>query len=571
MQFQPGWCSLKLVIVGGVAGGASAAARARRLDEQAEIIVLERGQYVSFANCGLPYHISGVIDKRDSLLISTPENFQENFNIEVRTGHEAVQIDRKQKTLRVQDLSSGRQYNEAYDKLILSQGASPARLDVPGADHPRIFFLRNLPDMDQIIQTIDGGVRSAAVIGAGYIGMEAAEALRLRGLEVTVIEIQEQVLPLFDREMVNDVHLHLAEKGVRVLLGTSVSEFCDADGGMQLRLNGGESLTADLCVLSIGVTPEVAMARSAGLSIGASNGITVDQHQCTSDPDIYAVGDMVEVTDTITSAAVSVPLAGPANRQGRIAADHICGRESAYTTTQGTAIVKVFEMTAATTGASEKVLRRTGIPFEKMHLWHFGHASYYPGTAGMHIKAMMDPSTGRILGAQIVGRDGVDKRIDVLALAVRLGLTAYDLEHLELAYAPPYGSAKDPVNMVGFVGANILRGDVRFWHAEDFPERGSTGTVLDVRTSREYSYGHIEGAVNIPINEVRPRLAELRGLPQPIFIYCLTGIRSYLVYRILIQEGFSEVFNLAGGWKTFESCHRRIEADSSASVMFTQK
>lgn len=561
---------MKLVIVGGVAGGASAAARARRLDESSEIIVMERGPYVSFANCGLPYHISGAIKKRDDLFISTPRNFKENYNIDIRTAHEAIQIDRGQKLIHVKDLASGHEYDETYDKLILSQGASPTKLDVPGADHPSIFSLRDIPDMDRIISTIDGGAASAVVIGAGYIGMEISEALRQRGLDVTVVELQEQVLPVFDRELVTDVHVHLVKKGISLRLGDSVREFSEVDGNLKIHLNSGELLNADLCIVAIGVKPETAMARSAGLDIGNSHGVLVDPHMRTSDPDIYAVGDMVEVTHTITSETVSIPLAGPANRQGRIAADHINGRDSLYTTTQGTAIVKVFDMTAALTGAAEKDLKRAGIPFEKIYLWPFGHASYYPGSSSMQIKLLLEPGKGTVLGAQIVGLDGVDKRIDIFALAVRMGLTVYDLEQLELAYAPPYGSAKDPVNMAGFVGANVLKGDVKFWYAEDHSEKTSAGTVIDVRSPREFSRGHIEGAVNIPIGQVRERMEDVGKLSQPLFIYCLTGIRSYLVFRILFQNGFNEIFNLAGGWKTFESCHRKIETDGSSSVLFTE-
>ncbi|MHB8923649.1 MAG: FAD-dependent oxidoreductase [Thermoleophilia bacterium] len=548
---------MKLVIVGGVAGGASAAARARRLDEQAEILILERGEFVSFANCGLPYHIGGEIQQRDELLITTPETFQENFNIEARAGHEVTAIDRAARTVTVCEGASGREYYESYDKLVLSQGAAPVRLDLPGADHPRIFTLRTIPDIDQVKALVDGGATTAVVMGAGYIGLEGVEALRHRGLEVDLLELQNQVLPVMDAEMVGDLATHLKEHGVRLRLGTTATEFKDENGRVVLRLDNGEQLIADFVMMAVGVRPETGLAAAAGLTLGERGGVAVDEHQRTSDPDIYAAGDMVEVTDTVTGAAALIPLAGPANRQGRIAADHICGRDSAYTTTQGTAVVKVFDMAGALTGATESALQRAGRPFHKIYLWPFGHASYYPGTAQMHIKVLFDPGDGAILGAQIVGRDGMDKRIDVFAVAIRTGLTVFDLEHLELAYAPPYGSAKDPVNMAGFVGANILNGDVRFWFCEDYPEKTARGTIVDVRTKKEYKSGHIPGAVNIPLDETRTRIEELRGLTEPLFVYCLTGIRSYLVYRILVQSGCEEIFNLAGGWKTWESYNRR--------------
>ncbi|MHB1391067.1 MAG: FAD-dependent oxidoreductase [Thermoleophilia bacterium] len=548
---------MKLVIVGGVAGGASAAARARRLDEQAEILILERGEFVSFANCGLPYHIGGEIQRRNDLLITTPDTFHENFNIQARPGHEVTAIDRAGRTVTVREAATGREYRETYDKLVLSQGAAPVRLDIPGADHPRIFTLRTIPDMDKVMALVDSGATTAVVMGAGYVGLEAVEALRHRGLAVDLLELQKQVLPVMDAEMVGDLAAHMTAHGVRLRLGTTANEFRDALGRVELVLDNGESVIADFVLMAVGVRPETGLAAATGLKLGERGGVAVDEHQRTSDPDIYAVGDMVEVTDTVTGAAALIPLAGPANRQGRIAADHICGRDSAYTTTQGTAVVKVFDMTAALTGATEAGLRRAGRPFHKIYLWPFGHASYYPGTDQMHVKVLFDPGDGAILGAQIVGRDGVDKRMDVFAVALRTGLTVFDLEHLELAYAPPYGSAKDPVNMAGFMGANVLNGDVRFWFCEDFPERTGDGTIVDVRTKKEFEAAHIPGAVHIPLDEARARVEEFRVLTGPLYVYCLTGIRSYLAYRILVQSGCEEVFNLAGGWKTWESYNRR--------------
>lgn len=547
---------MKIVIVGGVAGGASAAARMRRLSEEIEIVMLERGDYVSFANCGLPYHIGGEIKRRRDLLIATPELFREQFNIEVRTGHEVTGIDRGGKFVKVVERASGREYEEPYDKLVLAQGAAPVRPELPGIDHPRIFTLRNIPDMDAVKELVDGGAKTAVVVGAGYVGLETLEALVHRGLKVDLVELQNQVLPTLDPEMAGDLRYHLEEKGVRVRLGAGVKSFRDAQGRVTVDLADGASVRADFVIMAIGVTPESALAASAGLELGVRGAVKVDGHMRTSDPDIHAAGDMVEVTDTVTGEQTNIPLAGPANRQGRIAADNICGRKSVYSSTQGTAIVKVFDLTAAMTGASEKALRRVGRRFEKIYLYPFGHAIYYPGTAHMHTKVLFDPDDGRVLGAQIVGYDGVDKRIDIFAVAVRMGMTVYDLEEQELAYAPPYGSAKDAINMAGFVGANVLKGDVRFWFAEDHPGKTFGGTVLDVRTPKEYEKGCVDGAVLIPLDKLRSRMDEVRKLPEPIFIYCLTGIRSYLAYRILHLNGFTDLYNLAGGWKGYQCCHQ---------------
>jgi len=560
---------MKIVIVGGVAGGASAAARARRLSEDAEIVILERGDYISFANCGLPYHIGGDIGRRDDLLLSTPEHFRANYNIDVRVGHEVTAIDRNARSVTVTERATGRQYEESYDKLILSQGAAPVRPELPGIDHPRVFALRTILDMDAIKQLVDGGARRAVVIGAGYIGLETVEALVHRGLETMLVEQQEQVLPVLDHELAVDLQYLMEEKGVQVRLGATAAAFHEAGEGVEVELESGERLAADFVLLAIGVRPESELARAAGLELGSSGAVRVDEHMRTSDPDIYAAGDMVEVTETVTGEKTNIPLAGPANRQGRIAADHIFGRDNSYTTTQGTAIVKVFDLTAAITGPSEKTLRRTGIAFEKIYLHPFGHASYYPGTAHMHIKVMFDPESGRLLSAQIVGYDGVDKRIDVFAVALRAGMTMHDLEELELAYAPPYGSAKDPVNMAGFVGGNVLSGDVRFWFAEDHPEETLSGTVLDVRTKKEYRDGHVDGTVWIPLDQLRSRLGELRDKPTPIYVYCLTGIRSYMACRILQLNGFTDVYNLGGGWKTFNCCHRVRREDGSISALYT--
>lgn len=562
---------MKIVIVGGVAAGASAAARARRLSEDAEIVLLEKGEYVSFANCGLPYHISGDIRKRDDLLIVTPENLREWLNLDVRTRHEVTAIDRERSTVSVDDLESGSKYEESYDKLILCQGARAVRLDIPGADDRRVLTLKTIPDMDEIIAAIGAGARAAVVVGANYIGVEAAEALRKRGLSVDIVELQEQVLPALDREMANDLRFHMEDHGVRVHLGASVGTFGEAGGSLSVELDNGETITADFAIMAVGVRPETGLAAAAGLALGAGGGVVVDEHMVTSDPDIYAAGDMVEVTDAITGLHARIPLAGPANRQGRVAANHILGRRDAYKSTQGSAIVKVFEMTAAITGASERTLKQAGMEYHKIHLYPFGHAFYYPGTEAMHMKVMISPGDGRLLGAQIVGYDGVDKRIDVIATAIHAGLTVYDLEHLELAYAPPYGSAKDPVNMIGFVGVNLLRGDIDFWYADDYPELTAEGIIIDVRTPREFKNGHIAGAVNLPLEEMRSRLEELEAFrDRPVFTYCLTGIRSYYALRLLKHKGFARVFNLAGSWMTWNSSHRARLDDGTVAVMHTE-
>lgn len=563
---------MKLVIVGGVAGGASAAARARRLSETAEIIILERDEYVSFANCGLPYHIGGEIEDRAALLLQTPESLKASLNLDVRTGHEVLAIERTNKRVTVRKRATGEEYTESYDKLVLCQGANPVRPPLPGIDHPRLFTLRNIPDMDAIKAVVDQGATRAVIVGGGYIGMEVAEALRHRGLAVDLVEMLPQLMPPLDVEMARDLAYHMESHGVTLHLGVTAQSFVDVQGQIQVNLSDGVTLLSDLAIMAVGVRPASTLARETGLAIGPRGGIKVDPHMRASDPDIYAAGDMVEVTDTITGEPALIPLAGPANRQGRIVADHIFGRTSAYQSTQGTAVLKVFEMTGGCTGASEKALRRANLPFQKIYIHPSGHAGYYPGTAPMHFKLLFAPDTGRILGAQIVGYDGVDKRLDVLATAIRAGLTVYDLEHLELAYAPPYGSAKDPVNMAGFVASNLLHGDVNFWYAEDYPEKTATGRIIDVRGVDEYDAWHIPEAINIPLNTIRERLDTLLGdvndRSQPIFLYCRVGFRSYLAYRILRQAGYTNIATLAGGSKTFTSFHRTPLATGRPGVPF---
>lgn len=562
---------MKIVIVGGVAGGASAAARARRLSEDAEIIILERDEYVSFANCGLPYHIGGEIQDRDALLLQTPESLKTSLNLDVRTGHEVLAIDRDGKSIQVRTRATGEEYTESYDKLVLCQGANPVRPPLPGIDHPRLFTLRNIPDMDAIKAVVDQGAFSAVVIGGGYIGMEIAEALRHRAVKVDLVEMLPQVMPPLDAEMARDLAYHMESYGVNLHLGVTAQSFTDVGGQIQTELSDGTQLLADLVVMAVGVRPASSLAHQAGLAIGNRGGIKVDEHMRTSDPDIYAAGDMVEVTDTVTGEPTVIPLAGPANRQGRIVADHIFGRDSAYQSTQGTAVLKVFDMTGGCTGASEKLLQRLHRPYRKIYIHPSGHAGYYPGTAPMHLKLLFAPGDGRILGAQIVGYDGVDKRLDVFATAIRAGMTVYDLEYLELAYAPPYGSAKDPVNMAGFVGSNLLRGDVDFWYAEEYPERTVSGTIIDVRSPEEFAAWHMPEAINIPVGELRDGLADklpTGDLHHPLFVYCRVGFRSYLAYRILRQSGYDNVQTLAGGSKTFMSYNRTPLATGRPGVPF---
>ena len=544
---------MKVVVVGGVAGGMSAAARLRRLDESADILVFERDDYVSFANCGLPYHIGGDIQDREALLLQTPTSLRESLALDVKTGHEVLGIDRDRKSVSVRDRETGVEFDEPYDTLILATGATPIRPPLPGIDHPRIRTLRNIPDMDAIIGVLDEGVTSAVVVGGGYIGIEMVEALRHRGIEVTLVEAVDQVMTVLDREMARHVEDHLVGHGVRLILSGRARGFSDQDGRVVVDL-GDEEIISDLVILAVGVRPETTLAKAAGLALSERGAVIVDPQMRTSDPAVYAVGDSVQVTDTVTGEAVVIPLAGPANRQGRIAADAISGRSSSYSTTQGTGIVKVFDLTAAMTGASERTLLRLGRPYAKVHVHPNGHASYYPGTHAMHLKVMFDPIDGVLLGAQAVGVDGVDKRIDVLAVAIRAGMTIEDLESLELAYAPPYGSAKDPVNMAGFVGGNLIRGDVALWYAEEWPSLPDNAVLLDVRSRKEHDAWSIPGSLLIPHKDLRARIDEVpRGVP--VFVYCRSGFRSYLAQRILVQNGWPDAKTLAGGELTFRSVH----------------
>jgi len=549
---------MKIVIVGGVAAGMSAAARARRLDENAEITVFERDQYVSFANCGLPYHISGEIQDRNKLLVITPQDLEATLNLNVHIHHEVTSIDREQKIVHVLDHTTGAEFTEPYDKLVLTTGSTPVRPPIPGVNHPKIFTLRTIPDMDAIKAEVDGNARSAIVIGGGFIGVEMAEALRMRGLRVTLVDLMPDIIPTMDHELDQALIYHMESYGVNLKIGHGVIVFEDVSGRVEATLDDGSALIADLVILAIGVRPENKLARDAGLELGSLGGLKVDPHMRTSDPDIYAAGDAVEDIDTVTGQPAIVALAGPANRQGRVIADHICGRKSAYTTTQGTSVLKVFDMTAGGTGATEKRLQELDIPYRKVHIHPNGHASYYPGTAPMHLKLLFAPHDGKILGAQVVGFDGVDKRIDVLATALRAGMTVYDLEELELAYAPPYGSAKDPVNMAGFVASNLLNGDLELWHAEDYRKVIGKGQIIDMRPPQAYKNWHIPGAINIPLRQLRDRIDEgdERLGVGPLYLYCQVGFTSYMAYRILHQRGFDQVYSLAGGALTFMLYHR---------------
>ncbi|MGC8639392.1 MAG: FAD-dependent oxidoreductase [Isosphaeraceae bacterium] len=542
---------MKLVIVGGVAGGASAAARARRLSESAEIVIFERGPDASFANCGLPYYIGGEIVERDKLLVTKPSVLKDRYRLDVQTGVEVVKIDRRAKTVTVKRLATGSTSQESYDTLILAPGAAPLQPPIPGLDLPGVFTLRNLVDVDKIKAATDRGVTRAAIIGAGFIGLELAESMLRRGIATTVVELQDQVLPPLDREMTAPIAQALREKGVELLLSESAEAFRPAAGGIEVVLKSGKSRSVGLVVLGIGVRPENKLAVDAGLEVGPRGGIKVNDRMQTSDPFIYAVGDAVEIQDFVSGAPTQVPLAGPANRQGRIAADNIFGRPSRYRGTQGTAIVGFFDLVAATTGMGEKALKRAGTAYEKVYIHANQHAEYYPGARLMAIKVLYEPKTGKLLGGQIVGNQGVDNRINVLATAIQAGMTVFDLEEIELAYAPQFGSAKDPINMVGFVASNLIRGDYQQVHVEDLD--AARMPVIDVRTAKEYAEGKIPGAVNIPIEELRGRLGEVPR-DQRVAVYCRVGMRGYMATLLLKQAGF-DVVNLAGGFMTYRLFH----------------
>jgi tRNA 2-thiouridine synthesizing protein A len=538
--------------VGGVAGGATAAARIRRDDENARIVLVERGPYISFANCGLPYHLSGVIASRDQLLVSSEEAFEARYAADVRVRTEAIAIDRSAKTVRLRELATGKEYDEPYDRLLLSPGAEPIRPRLPGIDSDYVFGLRNIPDLDRIIEHLQTRKpRRAVVIGGGFIGIEVAENLHERGLQTTLVEGAEQILAPLDIEIAAIVHGHLRDKNIELYLSDKVDRFEDKDDHTLVYLASGKRIQADLVVLAIGVRPETTLARACGLQLGTSGGIKVNEYLQTSDEAIYAVGDAIEVTQSIAGHAALIPLAGPANRQGRIAADNIVfGNTRSYRGTQGTSILKVFDLAAAATGLNEKALIAAAIPYRTAITHGGSHASYYPGAMPITLKLLFSPE-GRILGAQAVGADGADKRIDVIATAIHAGLTVEDLTELELAYAPPYGSAKDPVNMIGYVAANVLDGSHEQidWRALKDTDPASL-QLIDVRTAEEFELGSIRGARHIDLDHLRGQLDQLDA-HAPTVVFCQIGLRGYLAYRILKQSGFTDVRNLSGGYKTY--------------------
>ncbi|EMC0406810.1 FAD-dependent oxidoreductase [Vibrio fluvialis] len=560
----------KILIIGGVAGGASAAARARRLSEDAQIIMFERGPFVSFANCGLPYHIGGDIKERANLLLQTPESFLARFNVDVRVMNEVVRINRADKTITVRNLLDLSEYDESYDFLLLSPGAGPIVPPIPGLDNPLTHSLRNIPDMDRILETIQMNQPDhATVIGGGFIGLEMMEAFHQLGIKTTLIEMADQVMTPVDREMAGFAHAEIRAKGIDLRLGVALqavefkpttsmpsidsgenTEHQHMSGELDLTLSNGETLTTDILIMAIGVRPETKLASEAGLQIGELGGIYTNEYLQTSDPSIYAVGDAIEEQDFVTGQSTLVPLAGPANRQGRMAADNMLGRSETYQGTQGTAICKIFDLAVASTGKNEKQLKRAGIEYEKVYVHTASHASYYPGAEVVSFKMLFDPASGKIFGAQAVGKDGIDKRIDVMAVAQRAGMTVEQLQHLELTYAPPYGSAKDVINQAAFVATNIMKGDAKAIHFDEIDSLTDEQVLLDVRNPGELqNVGYLPGAINIPVDQLRQRMNELPK-DKEIIIYCQVGLRGNVAYRQLVNNGY-KARNLLGGYRTY--------------------
>ena len=548
---------MKTVIIGGVAGGASAAARLRRLNEHDEIIILERGDFISFANCGLPYYIGGEITDKRMLTLQTPESFRSRFNIDVRIKNEAVKIIPEKHIVQIRRVDSGEVYEEGYDRLILSPGAKPIRPNIKGIDQPHVFTLRNIPDTMKIKSFIENEApKKAVVVGGGYIGVEMAENLANAGLEVAVVELADHLIAPLDYDMAADVHQYIQSRGIKLYLSNGVTEITNRDVILQKG-----NIAADMVIMSVGVTPETTLAKECGMAVNGRGSIIVNSRMQTSVPDIYAVGDAVEVKDFVTDASAFIPLAGPANKQGRIAADNISGIPSEYSGTQGSSVLKLFDMTIAATGLNEKRAKETGIEYDKSYTYSASHASYYPGAENMSVKVLWDKHTHKLLGAQIVGFDGVDKRMDVLAAAIRFGAKVTELKELELCYAPPFGSAKDPVNMVGYVAENVISGKVKqfFWNdVESLPRDGSV-TLLDVRTKSEAARGMIGGFVNIPLDDLRYGLENIPK-DKPVYVYCHSGLRSYIACRLLSGYGY-DCYNLAGGWRLYESvvCSQKVK------------
>ena len=554
---------MKVLIVGGVAGGASAAARLRRLNEKAEIIMFERGEFISFANCGLPYYIGGKIAKKTALTVQTPGRFRARFNVDVRNFTEVMSINKEEKTVTAKNLITGEEYTETYDKLILSMGAEPVKPKIKGIDSSRVFTLRNIPDTIKIKKYIDEKhPGSAVVVGGGYIGVEMAENLKKAGLDVTIVELADHVIAPLDIEMSADVHRYMRHKGVGLILSNGVKEIEEDEEKLIIKLNNGEVET-DMVIMAAGVRPETSIAKAAGIDVNAMGSIIVNEHMETSAEDIYAVGDAVEVTHFVTGAKAFIPLAGPANKQGRIAADNICGIKSKYKGTQGSSILKIFDMTVAVTGINERTARALGLNYDKVYNYTPSHASYYPGWTNMSIKAIFEKDTGKILGAQIVGFDGVDKRCDILATAIRAGMTGFDLTELELCYAPPFSSARDPVNMIGYVIENTIKGLVKnfHWHDVEKLPRDGSAILLDVRTPAEAARGKIDGFINMPLESLRANIDKL-DRSKPIYVLCRSGQRSYIACRMLTGHGF-DAYNLSGGYQLYESIINDRQASSS--------
>ena len=545
----------KIIIVGGVAGGASAAARLRRLDEKAEIIMFEKGEYISFANCGLPYYIGGEITEKEALTLQTPESFHARFNVDVRVLQEVISIDANKKVVQVKNLKTNEIYEESYDKLLLSPGAAPAKPNVKGADNEKVFTLRNIPDTYKIKEYVDQShVKSALIVGGGYIGVEMADNLHAAGLKVTIVEFADHVIAPIDYDMACEVHNHIRSKGVNLILKDGVKEIQNYGEQLKVILGNSEIIT-DMVIMSVGVRPESTLAKETGLEVSPKGAIIVNTNMQTSNKDIYAVGDAIQIKDFVTGGDGYIPLAGPANKQGRIAAENICGIPSTYKGTQGTGILKCFDLTIANTGITEARAKQLNLNYEKSFTYSASHASYYPGAVNMSIKLIFDKGNGKILGAQVVGYEGADKRLDVIATAMRAGMTVYDLTELELAYAPPFSSAKDPVNMAGFVAENILTNKVKIFHwheVKDLPRDGSV-SLVDVRTYMEYANGSIDGFINYPLDGLRKNLDKL-DKSKPVYVTCQIGLRGYIACRILEQNGY-ECYNLSGGYRLYNTIY----------------
>ena len=552
----------KVVIVGGVAGGASAAARLRRLDENAEIVMFEKGEFISFSNCGLPYYVSGEIKEQSALTLQTPKSFNARFNVDVRILSEVIAINPDEKKVTVKKVVDGTTYEESYDELVLSMGADPIRPNIKGIESNKVFTIRNIPDTLRLKEYVDyKKPQRAVVVGGGFIGLEIAENIKAVGVDVTIVEMSNQVIAPIDYDMAAEVHCHLRSKGVKLMLNSALEEIEEKDNALEVTISG-KKVETDMVVMAIGVKPESKMAVEAGIEVNSRGAIKVDSHMRTNIKNIYAIGDVIEITNFITKEKSYVPLAGPANKQGRIVADNICGLGTVYTGTQGSSVMKVFDITVASTGLNEKEAKRQGLDYGKVYTYSANHATYYPGASMMAIKTIYEKKTGKILGAQIVGRDGVDKRCDVYAVAIRANMTAYDLTNLELCYAPPYGSAKDPVNMAGYVIENTLTGKVEHicWDDLEAAKADENGMLLDVRTEAEVANGGIiDGFINIPVDNLRARISEL-DKSKTIYITCQIGLRGYIAARILSQLGY-KCKNFGGGYRFYKI----LEADKNAN------